>query len=144
VLTRKAGDAVFEPKGTSMAEEVISGDSAREAVIELKDHKVEPLPNTSLLPDAFPRQGSKKLLENDRVTVWDYRWLPEKPTVMHFHGKDVVVIYLEDGVLRSVTPDGTTADNTFSAPTIRFSPRNRTHYEQLMSGSERAIATELK
>ena len=145
VVTRSTGDAVFEPRGTAPGEELVSGgDPAREIVIELKDHKVEPIPNTSGYPEAFPRSGSKKLLDNDRVTVWDYAWRLGLPTAMHFHSRDVVVIYLEDGNLRSITPDGESVDNEYSAGAIRFNLRNRVHFEQLTSGAERAIITELK
>ena len=63
---------------------------------------------------------------------------------MHFHSRDVVVVYLENGVLRSHTPDGEIVDNDYSTGTIRFNPRSRVHYEQLMSGAQRAIITELK
>ena len=34
------------------------------------------------------------------------RFLADVPTPVHFHDKDVVVVYLEDGSLRSTTPDG--------------------------------------
>ena len=42
----------------------------------------------------------KKLLENARVIVWDYTWTPGVATPMHFHDKDVVVYYQEDGDLQ--------------------------------------------
>jgi hypothetical protein len=145
VMTRRTGDAVFEPKGTGVGEELVSGgDAAREVIIELKDYKVEPIPNTSGYSEAFPRTGSRKLLDNDEVTVWDYSWRLGLPTTMHFHSRDVVVVYLENGVLRSHTPDGEIVDNDYSTGTIRFNPRSRVHYEQLMSGAQRAIITELK
>jgi hypothetical protein len=144
VVTRSAGDAVFEPKGMAVGEELVSGDPAREIVIELKDHKVEPMQNTSGYPNAFPRPGSKRLIENDRVAVWDYSWRLGLPTAMHFHDKDVVVIYLENGILRSITPDGESVDNNYPAGSIRFNLRKRAHYEQLTSGAQRAIITELK
>src|SRR5262249_30356740 len=105
---------------------------------------VEPVPNTSGYPEAFPRSGSKKIIDNDKVTVWDYAWRLNLPTAMHFHSRDVVVIYLENGVLRSITPDGESTDNDYEAGTIRFNARDRVHFEQLVSGQQRAIITELK
>jgi hypothetical protein len=145
LMTRGAGDVEFEPKGTAVGEELVSeGDPAREVVIELRNHKVEPLPNTSGYPEAFPRSGSRKIIDNDSVTVWDYAWRLNLPTAMHFHSRDVVVIYLENGVLRSITPDGDNVDNDYPAGSIRFNTRNRVHFEQLISGAQRAIITELK
>src|SRR5437764_15473168 len=102
----KVGDVTFARKGTSAI-------GRRAIVVELKDKKVAPYPNTTGYPNAFPRPGSKKLLENDRVVVWDYTWAPGVATAMHFHDKDVVVVYLADGALTSTTPDGATTVNDY-------------------------------
>jgi hypothetical protein len=110
----------------------------------LKDVRVPPLKNNSGFADAFPRQDGKKLLENDRIVVWDYSWTPGKPTVMHFHDKDVVVVYLGNGDLSSTTPDGKTVVNSYTFGQAKFNPRDRTHSELLVKGSQRVIAVELK
>jgi len=138
VVVSLKGDAVFLPKGT--APKI----TERAIVIDLKDHPVPPIPNTSGYPLGFPRPGAKKLFENDRVIVWDYTWKPDVPTPMHFHDKDVVVFFLEDGDLKSTTPDGQSTVNAYTAGTVRFNTRNRTHTETLIRGQQRAIITELK
>lgn len=142
--THKKGDAKFEPKGTMFAEEVTSDAPVRAIVIDLKDTPVPPLPNTSGYPNAFPRPGVKKLFENDRVIVWDYTWMPGVPTPMHFHDKDVVVVYLEDGDLKSTTLDGKSVVNQYSFGLAKYNDRNRTHTEDLIKGKQRAIITEFK
>lgn len=67
---------------------------------------------TALRQDAKPaapvRPHGKKLIGNDHVIVWSYRWSPGEPTPAHFHNKDVVVVYLEDTALISTTPDDRT------------------------------------
>jgi len=63
---------------------------------------------------------------------------------MHFHDKDVVAIFLEDGDLKSTTLDGQATLNQYTAGTVRFNARNRTHTETLVKGKQRAIITELK
>jgi len=113
-------------------------------VIELKDHSVPPLANASGFPNAFPRPGAMKRLENDKLLVWDYTWTTGVPTAMHFHDKDVVVVYLENGALKSTTPDGQSVVNELSPRLIRFNARDRIHSEELVSGKARAIITELK
>jgi hypothetical protein len=138
VMISSSGNAEFVPKGTTPK---INGHSL---VIELKDHPVPPIENTSGYPLAFPRPGSKKLLENARVIVWDYTWQPDVPTPMHFHDKDVVVWFLEDGDLRSTTPDGKSTVTQYTSGTVRFNAGNRTHTETLVKGKQRAIITELK
>jgi len=138
VVVSFSGSATFVPKGTPPK---ISG---RSIVIDLKDHPVPPIANTSGYPLAFPRPGVKKLLENDRVIVWDYSWEPGVATPMHFHDKDVVVLFLEDGDLKSTTPDGQSVVTAYTPGTVRVNARNRTHSETLVRGKQRAIITELK
>jgi hypothetical protein len=138
VVVSLSGNATFLPKGTPPK---IAG---RSMVIELKDHPVAPLENTSGYPLAFPRPHVKKILENERVIVWDYSWTPGVSTPMHFHDKDVVVVFLEDGDVKSTTLDGQSVVNSYTPGTVRFNARNRTHFETLVRGQQRAIITELK
>lgn len=112
--------------------------------IELKDKKVQPLRNTTSYPLAFPRPNVKQILENDRVIVWDYTWTSGVPTPMHFHDKDVVVIYLEDGALRSTDPKGESVINPHYFGFTKWNTRDRVHTEELVQGKARAIITELK
>jgi hypothetical protein len=133
-----SGSAEFLPKGKPAK---LSG---RSIVIDLKAHAVTPLANTSGYPLAFPRPGSKKLLENERVIVWDYTWTRGVATPLHFHDKDVVVVFLEDGDLLSTAPDGKTVLNAYTAGAVRFNLRDRTHTETLIRGKQHAIITELK
>jgi hypothetical protein len=116
----------------------------RSIVIELLAPPVGPLPNTTGLPDAFDRPGIEKLLDNDRVTVWRYTWIPNKKTPRHFHANDVVVVHLADGVLASTTPDGKTVMNPNSHGLAKFNPRGRVHEEELVKGKASAVIVELK
>ena len=126
VVVSLSGNVAFLPKGTTP--KVAAGKTAeRSIIIDLKDHPVPPIANTSGYPLAFPRPGSKKILENERVIVWDYTWTPGVATPMHFHDKDVVVVFLDDGDLSSTTVDGKVTLNSFTPSTVRFNPRGRTH-----------------
>jgi hypothetical protein len=138
VVISMAGGVEFVPKGGTPK---ITG---RTLVIDLKDHPVAPIENKTGFPPGFPRPGSKKLLENDRVIVWDYRWQPGVATPMHFHDKDVVVWFLEDGDLQGTTPDGKSVVNQYTSGMVRFNARDRTHTETLVKGTQRALITELK
>jgi hypothetical protein len=137
-LSRK-GSAVLGRKG-----DIPAKDGAHTVVIELKDHPVAALANTSGLPLAFPRPHVRKLFENDRVVVWDYVWHSGVATPMHFHDKDTLVVFEADGVLKSTTPDGKSVDNIYKSGDIRFNARDRAHTELLVSGKAHAVITELK
>jgi hypothetical protein len=132
----KKGTAVFGHKGD------IPGEAgSRTAVIALKD---QPIPNSSGYPKAYPRPRIVKLLENDRVIVWSYRWNPGEPIPMHFHDTDVVVVYEDDTALKSTTPDGRSVLNEYKLGDIRFNRRDRIRTELLVRDTGSAVITELK
>jgi len=145
--TRSHDAVVVDPK-TATAQFVKAGTplpaKERAIIIELLEPPIGPLPNTSGMPAAFDRPGIEKLLDNDRVTVWRYTWLPHKKTPVHFHANDVVVVYTADGVLASITPDGKTTMNPNSFGFTKFSPRGRIHQEELVKGKSSAVMVELK
>src|ERR1700683_2297722 len=120
IVSHNFGDAVYGKKGTEEKEEVVSGSPARLIVVELKDHPVPPLVNKSGYPAAFPRPGSKNVLDNERVAVWNYSWKPGVPTPMHYHDKDIVVVYRFEGSLKSTTPDGRSVVNDYEFGSIRL------------------------
>ncbi len=136
VLVESDGKVTFKGVGSPAANAKL--------VIGLKPFKVEAIKNPTKLPLAMNRPGAKKILENKRVIVWDYRWTPGEPTPMHFHDKDVVVMFLEEGDLKSTTPSGEVTLNQYKPGAIRFNARDRVHNEELVRGTQRAIITELK
>jgi hypothetical protein len=117
---------------------------SRAIVITLKDKVVAPIANTSGFPNAFPRPNNIKVYEDNHIIVWDYTWTPGVATPVHFHDKDVVVIYLGDGSLRSTTQDGKSVLNKWKSGDTVFNLRGRVHTETLVDGTLRAIITELK
>jgi hypothetical protein len=139
VSLEKLGTAHFGHKGEKPGK---AGE--RMVIVEIKDHAEPPIANTSGLPLAFPRPHVKKLIDNDKVVVWDYTWHAGEPSPMHFHDKDTLVVYEATGALQSTTPDGkvTVNDNKFGD--IRFNRRDRSHTELLVRGEGHAVITELK
>jgi hypothetical protein len=137
------GGAIFLKRGTATKIEPVSG-KPHLIVIALKDHPQPLAVNTLHLPLAFPRPGVKKILENDRVVVWNYTWLPNRPTAMHFHDKDAIVVYRFDGSLKSTTPDGVGTVNDYTAGQIKYNKADRVHSELLVKNQQAAIITELK
>ena len=139
VSLKQKGTAVFGHRGA-----IPSKDGARTVVVELKDNSPAPIPNNTAYPLAFPRPHARKLLENDRVTVWNTVWRPGEPTPMHFHDKDVLVVFEANGTLQSTTPDGKSTVSEIQFAKIAFNRRDRTHSEMLLSGHARAVVIELK
>jgi hypothetical protein len=118
--------------------------SAQAVLIELKDHFVTPLEAPNGIVRAFPRQGAKRILDNDRVNVWDFTWAKGMKTDLHFHDKDVVLIYLSSGTVRSIPINGEPTAEPRPFGEVRFGPRGRTHVEECIDGPRRDIIVELK
>ena len=140
--TQVAGSASFGHGGT-VTDTALDG-PVHEVVVDLKDAPSGTVANTTGLPLAFPRPGSKKVFENGRVIVWNYAWQTGKPTPMHFHDKNVLVVYAGNGPLKGVSPDGKEVINNYKAGEIRFNAANRAHYEEVMSDHQSAVMMELK
>ncbi len=130
-------------QGGATADTALDGD-VHEVVVELKNAPSNTVPNNTGLPPAFPREGSKLVLETPKVRVWNYAWVPGRPTPMHFHNTEVVVTYLHDGDVSSTTPDGKTQVNQRKAGDIVFNVANRSHSEALVKGEQAGIMLELK
>jgi hypothetical protein len=120
------------------------GAPAREIIVELKDTPSNTVPNTTGLPLAFPREGSKMILENARMRVWNYAWVPGKPTPMHFHNTEVVVVFRGDGDVASTTADGKVTTAHHHPGEVVFNTANRSHSEQVVTGEQSGIMLELK
>jgi hypothetical protein len=137
-----SGSAMAGHGGTT-SDTAIDSD-AHELVVELKDGPSNTVPNNTGLPPGFPRPGAEKVFENDKVRVWNYTWLPGKPTPMHFHNTEVVVVYLGNGDIAATTPDGKRTVTHHNPGDIIFNLANRSHSEELVTGDMSGIMLELK
>ena len=144
VVSHQPGDVEFVPKGLTSQRRGASKEVARAIAIQLQGHSPPALANTAGVRDAFDRPGIEKALDNEEVTAWRYTWAFGKKTPLHLHARDVVVVYLADGVLKSITPDGKSVLNPHSFGFTKFSPRGRVHYEELVEGKASAVMVELK
>jgi len=138
VVDLKARSARFVKQGEPLAA------NDRSIVIDLLAPPEGALPNPQGLRAPFDRPGIEKLLDNDRVTVWRYAWESGKKTPLHYHRRDVVVVYTADGTLASTTPDGKTQMNPHTFGFTKFSPKGRIHQEELVKGTASAVMVELK
>jgi len=138
------GTVVYWAKGAERRATQSAGAPVRMVVIDVKDGPPATLENKSGFANAFPRAGSRKILENDRVLVWDYTWTLGQATAMHFHDKDALVVYLKKGAVKSTTPDGKSDVTPRTVGMVAFNARARVHTETLVEGESRAIITEFK
>jgi hypothetical protein len=113
-------------------------------LIAIKAHRSDRLETPLGMTPAFPREGARRVVENDRVAVWHVTWTKGLKTPRHFHDKDVVAVYLDPGTVRSIALSGETASTPRAVGDAVFLPRGRAHIEECIVGPRRDIIIELK
>jgi hypothetical protein len=144
IIARKQSDVDFEVAGSRKKEQVLSHDPMRVVEVNLKNHASPHYTGNKDFPLAFPRPGSKKIFENDRIIVWSYTWKQGAKIPTHYHDKDAVVAYLGDGSLNSMPVNGKSQETHHATGEVRFNKGDRSHYEVLDTGRLSAVIVELK
>ncbi len=143
-VSNEAGGVTFQLKGLTHVEEGTSDTPLHAIMIELKENAPigdDPSPD---LPPAFPREGAKQPLDNDRVRVWDYAFTPHRVVPLHRHVRDAVAVWVEGGKLRATPRDGASSVNTQMKFTATYSRRGTVHTEEAIEGTPHAYVFELK
>ena len=97
------------------------------------------------LPPAYPRAGASKVLDNDRVQVWNIAWLKGQPSPLHRHIYDLVGVYYEPGDRMIISPEGAKRPVSTKAWDISFQRKDVTHIEEGTSDAPlRSIFVEMK
>jgi hypothetical protein len=91
------------------------------------------------LQPAYPRSGTTKLLENNRVIVWDITWLKQQYP-LHRHPYDLAGVYYTDGDRTIVSEAGERRPVHTAAWDTAFQLKGVTHIEEGASDSPAAQA----
>lgn len=143
--TAKAYDVSLTAKGNIHIEEGTSNRPPRAILVELKESAARMLPPVDApAPTAFPREGAKQLLDNARVTIWEYTWTLRAPVPLHKHDRDTLVVWFEDGKLQSTPLTGSPSIVDASFGGLRYSERGTVHTETAIAGPPHAVIIELK
>jgi hypothetical protein len=96
-------------------------------------------------PPAFPREGAKKVLDNDKVTVWDVTWEKGKATPLHELGLDQVSVTVADGVVKTTRADKSATVDLSRLGAVRMEPKGTIVSEEGISERpRRAIVVQIK
>jgi hypothetical protein len=127
-------------KGTMHIEEGATDPPLRAVFIELKSDAPSGLPEIPQgVPSMFPRAGARELMDDERVSVWDYTWRPGETIAAARHGRDTVWIWLEPGTLGIRSPGQQEERLTVSSGQIRYVPRGTVSEERVLAGAPRAM-----
>ena len=97
------------------------------------------------LPPPFPRTNATRLLENDRINVWDIVWPKGQPTALHRHVYDQVGTYYARGGRVITTPEGDKRSTMTEVGSLSTTRKGTTHIEEGATDPPlRAVFIELK
>jgi hypothetical protein len=97
------------------------------------------------LPPPFPRTNATKLLETDRINVWDIVWPKGQPTALHRHIYDQVGTYYERGGRVITATDGSERRGMTELGNLSTTRKGTTHVEEGTTDPPlRAVFIELK
>jgi hypothetical protein len=97
------------------------------------------------LPPPYPRKNATKLLETDRIVVWDMVWPRGEPSPMHRHVNDQVGTYYQAGGRIITQPDGSTRTGFTEVGAVSTTGKGTTHIEAGTTDPPlRAVFIELK
>lgn len=138
------GEVSWLPAVTHGGQKVTSEDDCIFMEIELKENTAPPDRVPDDVVPAWPRAGAKKVLENERVVVWDYTFSADLEVPVHYHDKDHVHVSLAPGRIRRIPQDG--GDPILSdrkAGNVAFVPRGALHREEYVDGGLRVVVIQL-
>jgi hypothetical protein len=108
-VSTTAGEIAFQRKGVTHIEEGISEPPLRAVFIEMKDE--QPSGRVVTSDDTVPTMGgigAKRLLDNERVTVWKYSYGFGMDGPRHRHDRDTIVVWIQEHTPHAVfVPAGT-------------------------------------
>jgi len=96
-------------------------------------------------PPPYPRAGTKGLVDNDRVQVWDVSWPKGQPSPLHRHLYDMTGVYYWPGDRIITAVDGSKRSVSTKVGQIQWQLKGVTHIEEgTNDDSLRAVMVELK
>ena len=131
-------------KGTTHIEEGNTDPLLRAVFVELKRETASGLPDADLGgPASFPRDGAKQIMDDDRVTAWDYQWASDPRGLRYRPARETVIVWLGAGAVRVTQRDGASTVREVKAGTMHHMTRGSNETAEMVSGSARAILFQL-
>ncbi len=131
-------------KGTTHIEEGNTDPPLRAVFIELKQETASGLPAADVGAAPFPREGGKQILDDDRVTAWDYLWASGSGGLRYLPARETVIVWLGAGRVRVTQHGDAPTESDVQAGTMHHLPDGSDETVEVVRGSPRAILFQLK
>ena len=133
----------YLPKGLTHAEMTVTDPGRHTVVIDIKDKSVPEAANTTSFPTGKFAPRQTKVVDNDRVTIWDCAW-SARPGDMSFDSRDMFIAFAEGGDL-SIAEAGQPAKvQHYDAGQAIFLPGGKARAITAKSGAIHAMLVEVK
>jgi hypothetical protein len=145
VVDLARGAMYMRNRGLTHIEEGVVGQPQRNAMlIELKDGVSPVYRNDTALGAGFPASAAQRIVDNDRVTIWDAHWAPGDAAAPFFQSRDIFLVPIDAGVLRIASPGEPPRDLPLAGGQVLFLPGGHGLTIAAQSGTVRAAVIELK
>lgn len=143
--SHKAGDVISVERGSiANAGELVTRESLKALVVEIKDLQLSQLPKIPGVPPALPRAGATSVFENAVAKVWDVWYRPEQPLPTLLYTKNTVQVFLTDAVVERVYPNQLPHQNSRPRSGWEINHAGLVTSERVIGGPAHVIAIEHK
>lgn len=138
------GNMWFLAKGTPHQEMSITAPARHAVVIDIKDKSVAELANPTRFPTNAYALYQKKVVDNDRVTIWDCAWAPGVEGIASFNSRDIFLLFAEGGELAVTGESGPPLQKRFRPGAAIFLRAGQVRAFSAIRGTVHVMLVELK
>jgi hypothetical protein len=133
----------YLPKDLTHAEMTVTDPGRHTVVIDIKDKSLPEAVNTTSFPANKYAPYQTKVVDNDRVIIWDCAWSP-RPGEVSFDSRDMFIAFAEGGDLSIAAPGQPAKVQHYDAGQAIFLPGGQARAITAKSGTIRAMLVEVK
>lgn len=134
----------FLPRDLTHQEMSTTEPGRHTVVIDIKDKNLPEAANTSGLPVAKFADYQTKVVDNDRVTIWDCAWAPGAEGIAGFDSRDMFLAFAEGGELSIGAPGQPAKVQHVGAGQAIFLPGGQARVLGSAGGTIHAMLVEVK
>lgn len=134
----------YLPKGLTHQEMSTTDPGRHTVVIDIKEKTAPEAQNTTLYPTNKYAAFQTKVVDNDRVVIWDCAWAPGAEPITSFASRDMFLAIAEGGDLAIATAGEAPKVQHYDAGQAIFLPGGQARTIGSTSGTVHAMLVEVK
>ena len=134
----------YLPKGLTHQEMSTTEPGRHVIVVDIKEKTVPEASNSTNVPTNKYAIYQNKVVDNDRVIIWDCAWSPGSDGVSSFNSRDMFLAFAEGGDLSIATPGQPAKVEHYDAGQAIFLPGGQERTIGSVSGTIHVMLVEVK